>query len=162
MKLFGKNQVQEKQCKFVEYRPNGIINSIKKFLGRSYETEKDPTCRYLYSRTEALGKELYLCPHQGNLAECKKIRTLDKKLEEYKDLKRKIESCKPLGILDAVDRMSQIPPKNLEEILLFDESIDTKETVEDRTNVGPNVTLVKFEYRKVEHEPYRDDEGEMK
>ena len=105
MKVFGQ-RIQQEQCKFVEYQPNGALNSLKKFLGRNYETEESPTCSYLYRITGGLRKTLYLCQHKGNLVECKKANTLDQKFKEYEDLRRKIEANTPHGIMDAVDRLN--------------------------------------------------------
>jgi len=106
VKVFGKNQVQQEKCKFLEYRPKGVIDSIRKFLGKSYNTEDDPTCIYLHKETRGYLRKFYLCPHQGNLGECKKVRTIDQKLKEYEESRRRAEANRPLGIIDAVDRIN--------------------------------------------------------
>jgi hypothetical protein len=219
VKYFGEKQAKREQCNFLEYRPKGVINSIKKILGKTYETEEDPICSYLYSKTE-YRKRFYLCPHEGNLTECKKVRTLDKKLDEYEDFRKKIESNASMGIVATLDRMSTIftledyeiiisddykvrsllkglrkkadvsgkicvesylgklsferiirmlekPPLTkekieyisvLKKIKLGEFDID-KYTIESmKRNVGKSVRFVKFETRRIEHEPYKNNE----
>jgi hypothetical protein len=106
--MFGEKQAKQEQCNFLEYRPKDVIDYIRKFLNKSYETEKDPICIYLHKETRGYLREFYLCPHQGNLTECKKVRTLDQKLKEYEESRRRAEANRSLGIMDAIDKMNTI------------------------------------------------------
>lgn len=216
--MFGENQIKQEQCNFLEYRSNGLINSLKKFLGRSYETEKDPTCSYLHKETRGYLRKFYLCPHQGNLGECKKVRTIDQKLKEYEESKRRAEANRPLGIVDAIDKMNTIYTIKDCEIMFSDsehyhvlESLREKAGISGKIcigdaytggisldrlinilekrpktkeletyisalkdiksgnfdpskymthHVGSGLVFVKFENKPIEHEPYRDVEGD--
>lgn len=220
MKVFGENRVQQEQCKFLEYRPKGLIDSIRKLFGKSYNIEDNPICIYLHKKTSGYLREFYLCPHEGNLTKCKKVRTLDQKLKEYEESRRRAEANRSLGIVATIDKMNTIYTIKDCEIMFSDsehyhvlESLRKKAGISGKIcigdaytggisldyvinilekrpktkeleayisalkdiksgnfdpskymthHVGSGVVFVKFENKPIEHEPYRDDEGDKK